>query len=351
LAPRHLWRATWLIVLVWTLAVAASVVWNSRLLHDAMFEAAATDARGDFDKDLLYLMNHGYMTRQVHELTAQEHNMLGHLTSLKPLRPESVPDAWEAAALRAFEQGQTEVISREPLHGQRYLRFMKPLVIRAACLKCHAGQGYKLGDTHGGISVAVPLDPYVALAQARIWHLAGAHAGLWALGVLGILLGARQMRQRLDERLRAEEALRQSEARYRAVADSANDAIITADGAGNVVGWNQGAERIFGYTEAEILGQPLTRLMPHGYRDSHAEGMRRVAAGGARHVIGKTVELEGLHKDGSVFPLEISLADWQTDAGHFYTGIIRDNRAQAGRRGEGAVIGNHRGIPGFHRTR
>jgi two-component system sensor histidine kinase/response regulator len=235
LAPRHLWRAIWLIVLVWTLAVAASVVWNSRLMRDAMFEAAVTDARNDVNKDLLYLMSPAYMTLQVHELKAQEHKVLGHLTSLKPLRPESVPDAWEAAALRAFEQGQTEVISRESLHGQRQLRFMKPLVIEADCLKCHAGQGYKVGDTRGGISVAVPLDPYVALAQARIWHLAGVHAGLWALGVLGIFLGVRQMHQRLDKQMRAEAALLESRQHLRELFDEAPVGYHELDEAGRII--------------------------------------------------------------------------------------------------------------------
>jgi PAS domain S-box-containing protein len=128
----------------------------------------------------------------------------------------------------------------------------------------------------------------------------------------------------ITEHQQAEAALRQSEARYRAVADSANDAIITADEFGNVVGWNQGAERIFGYAGAEILGQPLTRLIPHGYRDPGAEGMHRAEAGGVPPVISKTVESEGMRKDGSAFPLELSLADWQTDAGRFYTRIIRD---------------------------
>ena len=206
-SPRHLRLAAWLIVALWTLAVTASVVWNARLLHHAMFEAATHDARSGLDKDLLYLMNPAFMTRQVHELKAQEDGVLDHITSLKPLRPENAPDAWEAAALRAFEQGQTEVISREPLHGQRYLRFMKPLVIKAACLECHAGQGHKVGDIGGGITVDLPLDPYLALAQAQLWPIAGVHTGLWGLGVLGIFLGARQLRQRLVERLRAEAEL------------------------------------------------------------------------------------------------------------------------------------------------
>jgi hypothetical protein len=202
--PRQLWRATGLILALWTLAVAASVVWNVRLLHDAMLDAAERDALNSFNRDVLYLMNPDNMTREMHELKAREDGTLGHITSLKPVRPENAPDAWEAAALRAFEQGRTEVSSRELHQGQPHLRFMKPLIMEAGCLKCHAAQGYHKGDIRGGISVAVPLDPYLALAQARIGHIAGIHAGLWALGVLGIFLGARQMRQRLDKQLQAE---------------------------------------------------------------------------------------------------------------------------------------------------
>jgi len=70
------------------------------------------------------------------------------------------------------------------IHGEPQLRFMKPLVTEAACLKCHAVQGYHEGDICGGISITVPLDPFLALARTRIEHIAGTHAGLWVLGVL-----------------------------------------------------------------------------------------------------------------------------------------------------------------------
>jgi len=125
-------------------------------------------------------------------------------------------------------------------------------------------------------------------------------------------------------RNRAEETLSKSEAHYRAVAQSAKDAIITADNAGNIIGWNRGAEIIFGYTEAEVMGQPLTVLIPQRYYDRHVSGMHRVLSGGKSHIIGKTVELEGLRKDGSEFPLELSLAKWETAEGQFFTSFIRD---------------------------
>jgi PAS domain S-box-containing protein len=125
-------------------------------------------------------------------------------------------------------------------------------------------------------------------------------------------------------RRRTEEALRESETRYRSVLQSATDAIVTADSSGIIIGWNSGAERIFGYSYTEAAGQPLTSLMPFYHHTRHTNGMKRVISGGDRHVIGKTVEIEGLRKDGSVFPLELSLSTWETKSGQFFTGIIRD---------------------------
>ena len=122
----------------------------------------------------------------------------------------------------------------------------------------------------------------------------------------------------------AEDALRESEALFRAVSESAHDAIVTADSSGKIVKWNTGAERIFGYTADEAIGQPLTLLMPERFRDLHLKGIARVSAGGESRVMGKPVELFGLRKDGSVFPLELSVARWQVPQGNFFTGVMRD---------------------------
>ncbi len=137
-------------------------------------------------------------------------------------------------------------------------------------------------------------------------------------------IGFRGISRDVTERKQAEEALFESEARYRAVAQSANDAIITADSDGIIVSWNRGAEKMFGYTEAEIRGQSLNRLIPQRLREQHVAGMKRVQTGGDHHVIGKTVELEGIRKDMSEFPIELSLAQWETVEGRFYTAILRD---------------------------
>ena len=123
---------------------------------------------------------------------------------------------------------------------------------------------------------------------------------------------------------RQSEILRESEMKFRSVAQSANDAIISADHDGNVMAWNKGAEQIFGYPEEEILGKPLTTLMPERYRALHEQGLQRFHTTGDARVIGRTIELAGVRKDGGEFPLELSIATWRTADGRFYTGIIRD---------------------------
>ena len=122
----------------------------------------------------------------------------------------------------------------------------------------------------------------------------------------------------------AERALTISEDRFRSVFQSANDAIVLADQEGRIVSWNQAAAALFGYATAEICGLPLTQLMPPRYREAHTRGMARFRATGESRVMGKTVELHGLRKNGSEFPLELSLGSWSTPDGLYFAGIIRD---------------------------
>jgi PAS domain S-box-containing protein len=144
------------------------------------------------------------------------------------------------------------------------------------------------------------------------------------LPLLEVMSTAGTQLGRVIERTESEIALRQSEQRFRSLTETANDAIISADKHGVIIFWNRGAERAFGYRETEILGRRLAVIIPGRFRARHEAGMARVHAGGETHVIGKTVELEGLRKDGTEFPLELSLASWKIGGESYYSGIIRD---------------------------
>ncbi|TAK54515.1 MAG: PAS domain S-box protein, partial [Dehalococcoidia bacterium] len=205
-------------------------------------------------------------------------------------------------------------------------------------------------DTAGNLLVALGVRPHApvlvssspiydsgrVVGQVRITHsYREVVFGTLAAGLLGLLLGILVYATLLALPLRAlwrvtaalvreTAALSASASRYRALAESTTDAIITADGAGTIVGWNPAAGRMFGYTETEAVGQPLTLVIPHRYRAGHLAGIQRMQAGGERRLIGKSVELHGLTKAGHEFPLEIALSEWETPEGRFFAGIIHD---------------------------
>ncbi len=122
----------------------------------------------------------------------------------------------------------------------------------------------------------------------------------------------------------AEGLLSESEERFRSLVESAADAIVVADGHGTIISWNRSASNLFGYTDAEAIDRPFTLLMPERYRSHHERELARMEATGEGRVIGSVVELHGLKKDGTEFPIELSLATWKVAAEQFYSGIIRD---------------------------
>lgn len=126
------------------------------------------------------------------------------------------------------------------------------------------------------------------------------------------------------ERKRAEAALRESEERYRAIVNTATEGIVIATAGSVIESFNPAAERIFGYSAEEAVGLPLTTLMPEGFRSLHGDGMRRYLNTRQARVIGSTVELSGLRKDGTEFPLELSISEIVRGDTHLFVGIIRD---------------------------
>ncbi|WP_162924438.1 EAL domain-containing protein [Rubrobacter indicoceani] len=128
----------------------------------------------------------------------------------------------------------------------------------------------------------------------------------------------------ITRRIKSREAVRESEARHRAVVDTAHDAILTIDASGEILSFNQGARRIFGYRVGEIVGRRLELLMPERFKDAHTGGLARYLRTGERRVIGSTVELAGVRKSGEEFPIELTITEVDTGRGTLFTGIIRD---------------------------
>lgn len=132
----------------------------------------------------------------------------------------------------------------------------------------------------------------------------------------------------ITSRKRAEEALLESEARMRAIVDTAVDAIITIDERGTMERVNPRAEQLFGYTAAEMTGQNVSMLMPQPFRDEHDGFLARYRETGEKRIIGVGREVVGQRKDGSTFPMDLSVAQMQIGQRRMFTGIVRDITAR-----------------------
>jgi PAS domain S-box-containing protein len=136
----------------------------------------------------------------------------------------------------------------------------------------------------------------------------------------------------ITDRKRAEAELRESEARFRSISAAANDAIILIDDHGQITFWNQAATKTFGYTAEEVLGQELHILLAPGrYQADIEKGLRQFHQTGTGPIIGHTRELEAKRKDGTEFPIELSVASVQMHEQWHAVGVVRDitDRRQA----------------------
>jgi PAS domain S-box-containing protein len=205
----------------------------------------------------------------------------------------------------------------KPHTGRLLVIYYLALYFIAELLRGSPHNWYMILATAGGIAIA-------GLILAEVVSLLGMALESERTQKEQLEATNHSLEQQIAERKRIEESLRRSEERYRAVTQSAYDAIISADSHDRIISWNQGAEQIFQYTADEIIGQPISMIMPERYRAGHEEGMRRVAGGGPQHLVGRALEAHGLRKDGLEFDIELSFAMWEVNQERFFTTIARD---------------------------
>jgi PAS domain S-box-containing protein len=128
----------------------------------------------------------------------------------------------------------------------------------------------------------------------------------------------------ITEHKRAEQELKDSEERHRVVVEAASDAVISMDENGAILLANAAALRVFGYDPTELIGKPLTLLMPEYMRKLHEKGFKRYLATGERHINWHGTELTALRKNGQKFPVEISFGELVKDGHRIFTGFVRD---------------------------
>jgi hypothetical protein len=136
-------------------------------------------------------VNPAFMTRQIAKLAQEKGLVLIHLASLDASRPENEPDPWEEKALLSLQKGAQEQFEMiESADGMRKYRYMAPLFLDAACMKCHGITNENQGDFKGGISVTIPAEPYINAQQKHIMQFGLTYFIIWLLGLIGIWTGS-----------------------------------------------------------------------------------------------------------------------------------------------------------------
>ncbi len=166
-------------------------------------------------------------------------------------------------------------------------------------------------------AAATRLERYAYLMSACLLLLVG------GVVIYGHVL-ARRMAYEVREKERYLTGLRDAEARTRAIIDTAADGIVTINDQGLIQAFNPSAERIFGYRASEVLGRNVRVLMPPPYREEHDAHLARYLLTGKSNILGISRELAGQRRDGTVFPLDITVSEVTIGRERLFTGIVRD---------------------------
>ena len=243
-------RYTWFLLIAWTITMVLVLVADLSFITKTTKQMALTEAEAHFNRDnalrtwiaanggiyiatsktispspylknipdrdvttstgrQLTLMNPAYVLRSFNEYSPQVTDITGHLTSLKPLRPENGPsDQWEQQSLLEFEKGSKERIEFVDINNKPYLRLMRPLIVTKSCLRCHARQGYHEGDIRGGVNINVPMQPLLEREQEYVRMTGTTLLVLWLFGIVGIVCGKKGLRRQIQHRDQAEQEVR-----------------------------------------------------------------------------------------------------------------------------------------------
>lgn len=260
-------KYAWAISFFWLFIIVLSLMWNLYSINNDTKEIAKSEARANFNKDqairiwatthggiyvpmnertpanpslshipdrnivkpngdTLTLMNPAYMIRQMFDEFPIEYGAVGRIVSLKPLNPNNTPDEWERKALLSFEKGEKERFEFSEINGEEYLRLIQPMITKKGCLKCHAFQGYTVGDIRGGVGVSIKMFPLLQANGEQKNTLFFFHLLILFVGFVGLWVGSKQTIKKAIAKLEADELLFKSEEKFRSLFSEMADGVF-----------------------------------------------------------------------------------------------------------------------------
>lgn len=343
-----------ILIFLWTLTVGISLIWSIKTAESHILTTAMAQSRMAMEKDIMYrrwvsakggfyiytdkitpnpylshiknrdittidgkeltLVNPAYMTRLVYEFSQDNTHVHTRLVSNKLLNPVNKPKGWEANALKHILSGQKEYYEFDSSGKEKRFNYMAPFIAEKSCLKCHAFQGYKVGDIRGGVSVSSDITEIVAGERHVQKTTATGYITLWAIVVTLMTIGYLNLLKMLQEMNNNQKELKAMNTQNESILKTAAEGIFGTDTMGRITFVNHSVVLSTGYTSDELIGKSHIIL-------SHTRNSNNIPDNNNDCVIMQSLStmrhknsVETFHKkDGSTFICDVFVAPVITD--------------------------------------
>jgi PAS domain S-box-containing protein len=261
-------------------------------------------------------------------------------------------DDFQKQALTHLNQHPEEPFVREELmHGQRVLRYAQADRMLSGCVACHnhypgsPKTDWKVGDVRGALEVVLPVSQWQSATSDVLIRTFTVLLGLLLGGLLLVWLSVRRIRtalmaardlstqrqeaiqqlnQEITERQVVEQELRLSESKLNSIFASVPEAIVVADARGKIVQCNLATSEIFGFAWQELVGQNVNVLMKSSEHHAHDGYLQAYQRTGQKRLMTQPRVVQGMRKDGTLFPVRVTVKETRVDDAHFFIGVIQD---------------------------
>ena len=261
-------------------------------------------------------------------------------------------DDFQKQAISHLKQHPEEPFVREEvMHGQRVLRYAQADRMLSGCVACHnhypgsPKTDWRIGDVRGALEVVLPVSQWQSATSDVLIRTFTVLLGLLLGGLLLVWLSVRRIRtslidarelstqrqeaiqqlnQEISERQVVEQELRLSESKLNSIFASVPEAIVVADSHGKIVQCNVATAEIFGFSWRELIGQNVNVLMQSDERHVHDGYLHTYQRTGEKRLMAQPRVVQGMRKDGTLFPVRVTVKETRVDDAHFFIGVIQD---------------------------
>ena len=261
-------------------------------------------------------------------------------------------DNFQTQALAHLQKNpEVPFVREELLNGQRVLRYAQADRMLTGCVACHnhyegsPKTDWKVGDVRGALEVILPVSQWQSATTDVLTRTFSVLLAVVLGGLLMVWLSVRRIRgalqvardlstqrqqaigqlhQEISERQMVEQELRLSESKLNSIFTAVPEAIVVADGRGRIVQCNVATAEIFGFELQDLIGQNIKILMQPQERAAHDSYLETYAQTGQKHLLNQPRIVQGMRKDGTLFPVRITVKETRVDDVHFFIGVIQD---------------------------